>query len=244
MIIIGLCGAIGCGKSTAAEYFVSNHGFVELSFAKPLKEIALQLGFNHDEVYGDQKQKSEINEELGISGREFLQKFGTEIMRDTFSKVLPNYNLNNRKIWCRLMELTIKKINSDRIVISDCRFPDEEKLIKDLGGYMIRINRPFQVIEDQFVRFRNDVYITSKWRRMLQKLEDCMYNLLVSCKKPKNKHTSEMHYLKFDAIDVYNGYTIERFYLYLSKILDDIKSGNVQYHQLNDNLHKLILDTI
>lgn len=43
MIVLGLFGQLGSGKSTAARLLVEQHGFVERSFATPLKRLVGQL---------------------------------------------------------------------------------------------------------------------------------------------------------------------------------------------------------
>lgn len=144
-LLLGLTGNIGCGKTTASNYLSNNSNgwsFTEYSFAKPLKEIAIIMGFKYQEIYGTQQDKTEINDFWGISGREFLQKFGTEICRDILPTVILNMNLKSQSLWVRLFELfyeTYKKEKS--IVVSDVRFTDEFDTIKKLGGYIIKIER-------------------------------------------------------------------------------------------------------
>lgn len=133
-----LTGEIGSGKSTAAGIF-KKYGFYEDFFARPLKEFALLIGFKYEEIYGTQEQKLQINEFWGISGREFLQKFGSEVCRDFLPTAIPVMKFCNRTLWARRMEQVI--INKSNLVISDGRFPDEAKLVKDYNGIIIRIER-------------------------------------------------------------------------------------------------------
>lgn len=141
-ILIGITGEIGCGKSTAVNYLKSKYGFTEYMFAKPLKDIAVTLGFEEHQVYGTQEQKLEVNNFWGISGREFLQKFGSEVCRDYVPKILPNMKFNDCTMWVRLFEKYYSESKSERVAVSDVRFEDESKKIKELGGIIIRINRP------------------------------------------------------------------------------------------------------
>jgi hypothetical protein len=102
------------------------------------------------QLYGSQEEKLKVNEHLGISAREFLQKFGTEICREILPKTIPNMDLGEScNIWIKLFELfltnlrtanIIKKCNT-LLVISDVRFPDEVKSIKNQGGILIRLTR-------------------------------------------------------------------------------------------------------
>lgn len=145
-ILIGIVGKIGTGKSLVAEYLVEKK-FNEYSFAKPLKDIALTMGFTHDQVYGTQQQKLEINKYWGISAREFLQKFGTNIGRNTIPSVIPDMNLGKSgSPWVRLFEIHWTKMFEENpfpsLVVSDCRFPNEVASIKARGGYIVKITRP------------------------------------------------------------------------------------------------------
>ena len=137
--VVLLVGDIGSGKSTAAK-LLSKYGFTEDYFAKPLKDFALSLGFKHKQIYGKQSQKEQVNKFWLVSGRNFMQTFGTEVCRDFLPKALPKLKLKGRKIWARVMEGKIKRA-SKPLVISDGRFADEVKLVKDYGGVVIRIIR-------------------------------------------------------------------------------------------------------
>lgn len=83
--------------------------------------------------------------EMGISGRTFLQRYGTEAHRDLFGD----------DFWVdALLPLEIKKFHgdearwqknfptSDIAVITDVRFENEAERIRDLGGQVWRIDRP------------------------------------------------------------------------------------------------------
>jgi hypothetical protein len=118
--------------------------WIVLNFSDPLKEIATSFGFKSNEIYGTQEQKLAINENLGVSGREFLQKFGTNICRDLLPQVMPNLKLEGNTIWVQLMKNKIACLHKNwrsKIIVGDCRFPDEVKLIKDLGGQIVKIHR-------------------------------------------------------------------------------------------------------
>jgi ATPase subunit of ABC transporter with duplicated ATPase domains len=79
--LIMLTGKIGSGKTTAAQLLVDHAGYTEVTFAGPIKEFARSIGFTWEEVYGTQAQKETPNKHYGISGRQFLQKFGTDLCR-------------------------------------------------------------------------------------------------------------------------------------------------------------------
>ena len=139
--LVCIVGNIGAGKSTVAD-ILKNRGYEEIMFAGPVKEIGLILGFENKELYGSQEDKLKINEFWGVSGREFMQKFATDVMRNELPKHI-NMNMDNKTIWVRLCEKKISDMLKDnkKIIVSDGRFPDEIDMIKNLGGKIIKIVR-------------------------------------------------------------------------------------------------------
>lgn len=137
-MLIGITGKIGSGKTTAANYLVNYWEFQEYIMAEPIKQIGSIFGFSHSQLYGTQNQKLEIHPHWGISGREFLQKIGTDMFRQRLPEVLPDMKID-RSVWCDIFSL---KYNPQiHTVVSDVRFLDEAETIKDLGGFIIRIVR-------------------------------------------------------------------------------------------------------
>lgn len=134
-MIIVFSGKIGSGKTTAANYLKLKYGFLPYSFARPLKKIGKIFGFSHNEMYGTQKEKLSINEKWGISGREFLQKVGTELFRNNLQKVLPNIQIEYG-IWSDIFMNKYKEHN-DNYVIDDMRFEDEYNMLRDLGAIFV-----------------------------------------------------------------------------------------------------------
>jgi len=138
--LILITGKIGVGKTTVTNMLVNTHNYHEESFATPLKNFALSLGFNYNEVYGTQKQKLEKNKFYNISGREFLQRFGTDVIREIPDKI-PNMNFNNYSLLTRALECKIVNNTNSKIVVSDGRFEDEINLIKKYNGIIIKVVR-------------------------------------------------------------------------------------------------------
>ena len=140
-MIIGICGLIGAGKDTIADYLVNIHQFRRESFANSLKDaVAHVFGWERELLEGRTKQSREWREQpdpwwsarLGqpITPRWVLQYWGTEVCRKAF----------HDDIWIASLENKI--LNSrDDVVISDCRFPNEIKAIKAAGGVVIRVTR-------------------------------------------------------------------------------------------------------
>ena len=136
--IYGVCGKIGSGKSTVCE-ILKNYNYTELSFAEPIKQFAINIGFQYYEVYGSQKQKASESRLWGVSGRTFMQRFGTDIMRDKLGEIIPE--MKGESIWVKVLENQLELLGKRNIVISDCRFPDEAEMIRRRGGKIILVTR-------------------------------------------------------------------------------------------------------
>lgn len=140
-MIIGICGFIGSGKDTIADYLVNTHEFRRESFANTLKD-AVSSVFNWDRTMleGRTKEARAWREQpdewwskrLGreITPRWVLQYWGTEVCRKSF----------HDDIWIASLENKIRQ-SQDNVVITDCRFPNEIKSIKSAGGYIVRVKR-------------------------------------------------------------------------------------------------------
>ena len=141
-MIIGICGFIGSGKDTIADYLVNIHQFRRESFANSLKDAVAQVfGWDRDMLEGRTRQSREWREQVDpwwaerlnmsdLTPRWVLQHWGTEVCRRAF----------HDDIWIAALENKLRN-STDDIVISDCRFPNEIKSIKDAGGIVIRVIR-------------------------------------------------------------------------------------------------------
>ena len=141
-MIIGVCGFIGSGKDTIADYLVNLHHFRRESFANTLKDaVSAVFGWDRTMLEGRTKQAREWREQvdpwwaqrLGIphlTPRWILQNWGTNVLRTGF----------HDDIWIASLENKLRS-STDDIVISDCRFPNEISAIKKAGGRVVRVVR-------------------------------------------------------------------------------------------------------
>lgn len=145
-LLIGIVGQNRVGKDTLAQYLVNHYQFKQYSLAQPIKDVArILFDFNEDQLEGHSKDK--IDTEWGISPRQFFQQFGTEIMQKNIYNYLPGLKekIPLKTFW---IAKTIKNIKKDRKnnqvkhVISDVRFLHEAKHILEMGGYLVKIERP------------------------------------------------------------------------------------------------------
>lgn len=138
-MLIGIVGHMNSGKSLLTTFLTESCDTEEYIMAGTLKEIAVLFGFNRQHVYGTQKEKQIIDPLWGVSPREFLQKFGTDICRDIMPVMFPCMKKN---IWLQIFCNYYKSFPKEKtLVISDVRFQDEAECVRKLGGVLIRIKR-------------------------------------------------------------------------------------------------------
>jgi hypothetical protein len=141
-MIIGICGLIGSGKDTIADYLQNIHQFRRESFAHVLKDAVAQIfGWDRELLEGRTKESRHWREQVdpwwaerlkmpNLTPRYVLQVWGTEVARRSF----------HDDIWIAALENKLRKTTDD-VVISDCRFPNEIKSIRNAGGIVIRVVR-------------------------------------------------------------------------------------------------------
>ena len=114
------------------------------AFASTLKEIGIGLfDLDKNQCYGTDAQKNTLTwmrwenmpgykgkSEGRMTAREFLQYFGTDICRKIYNEVWTDRTLND-----------ISNEEPLIAVISDCRFPNEVKAVKQAGGKVIHLTR-------------------------------------------------------------------------------------------------------
>jgi len=141
--IIGLLGYIGSGKGTVASQLANEYGFRQDSFAGSLKDACAALfDWPRQMLEGDTKKSREWREQVdpwweeklgrpGFSPRMALQLMGTDVIRNNFDE----------DMWFLTVLNKIRKDPSQNVVISDVRFPNEVKFIRENGGTLVKVNR-------------------------------------------------------------------------------------------------------
>lgn len=157
-MIIGLTGYAQHGKDTTGEYLVQQYGFKRYAFADQLKELALYIN-----PYVDGKYTLRLWQLVQDAGwenakkepevRRFLQELGTGVRE-----------ILGEDAW---VDALVKKIRDDglwdrqgpkhdaKIVITDVRFPNEARLIRDRGGFMWRVKRVTKLSDGVYVDYDN-----------------------------------------------------------------------------------------
>jgi hypothetical protein len=205
-MIIGICGFIGSGKDTVADYLVNFHEFRRESFANTLKDaVAAVFGWDRMLLEGRTKEAREWREQIDpwwaerldmptLTPRWVLQYWGTEVCRRAF----------HDDIWIASLENKLRS-SRDHVVISDCRFPNEITSIKRAGGKIIWVKRG--ALPDWY---ETAVSANSGHNFAIQEL------------KIKKIHASETAWVgtEFDAV-IENDSTIDDLYKQISNLLED-----------------------
>ena len=141
-MIIAISGLIGSGKDTVADYLVNLHEFRRESFAGNLKNAMCEIfGWDRDMLEGRSKSSREWREQVDawwakrlnmphLTPRWILQHVGTDVIRGHF----------HDDMWLASLENKLRKTDDD-IVISDVRFKNEVKMLKDLGAVCVEVTR-------------------------------------------------------------------------------------------------------
>lgn len=128
--VVAFTGLAGSGKSTATRYLVDELGYTLVKFAGPLKDMMRAIGLTEDDIEGDWKEKAN-GALMGKTPRHAMQTLGTEWGRKCI----------HEDFWIWLWRDRATQVLSDggRVVTDDCRFPNEAKAIRKLGGDIFRL---------------------------------------------------------------------------------------------------------
>jgi len=150
-MIISITGKIGSGKDTVADIIkqTTQIDWEVKKFAGKLKTIAEILCGVPKFNFEDQEfKKTQMSEEWGMTYREFLQKLGTEAMRDGLHK---NVWINALFADYRPLDDTLRSSMGNVIdysecefpnwIITDTRFPNEMEAVKRRKGLIIKVER-------------------------------------------------------------------------------------------------------
>jgi hypothetical protein len=141
-MILGITGLMGSGKGTVSDILIKNYNFKKISFADTLKDaVSVMFDWPRALLEGDTEESRIWREqpdlfwsmEMGktITPRLILQLVGTDVLRNNFFD----------GIWVSIVKKKILTHNNINWVIPDVRFPNEVKMIKDMGGSIWRVKR-------------------------------------------------------------------------------------------------------
>ena len=155
------------------------------SFADHLKWICVKLfDIPKECVFGTDEQKNQKQDHLrwelmpghvtdksgygAMTSREFMQWFGTDIMRKIYEP-----------IWVSSCLKTVQREQSELAIIADVRFPNEVKAVQEAGGTVVRLTR--KVAEDQ--HDSEKALDQFKFSDYINNTEDSIDSMMVKVKK-------------------------------------------------------------
>lgn len=127
--VVALTGVAGSGKSTAAGY-LQRRGYQLVKFAGPLKDMLRAIGLAEQQIEGGEKERPAALLQ-GKTPRHAMQTLGTEWGRKCLGD----------DFWVGLWRARVDAIleNGGRVVVDDCRFPNEAAAIRAMGGDIYRL---------------------------------------------------------------------------------------------------------
>lgn len=132
MMLIGLAGYKGSGKTTAAHQ-LELMGFGRIAFASVLKDMLKTFGLTDRQLYGDQKETPDDNVLCGKTPRWAMQSLGTEWGRDCIG-----HDVWIRAWWAKVQTIRHRTIG---VVVDDVRFQSEFDFLCEHGGHVIQVHR-------------------------------------------------------------------------------------------------------
>ena len=113
---VAISGKAGTGKSVLAKLFIEEYNFKHISFARKLKDLAMDLfGLSYAQTYGSEKDRG------------LLQQLGPK-MREIDSDV-----------WVKYVLREIDRNPDADYVLDDLRYRNELDALKGAGFILIRI---------------------------------------------------------------------------------------------------------
>jgi dephospho-CoA kinase len=212
-MIIGICGLIGSGKDTAADYLVNFHGFRRDSFANTLKDaVAAVFGWDRELLEGRTTESRAWREQVdpwwanrlnmpNLTPRLVLQRWGTEVARKSW----------HDDTWIASLEYKLAKSHND-IVITDVRFSNEIEAVRNAGGICIRVKRFEEPVWYNIAERANAGDTTAQ--EQLKKF---------------NIHPSETAWIgtEFDAIIDNNGVGLDPLFAQVKRLVQDLQAARV-----------------
>ena len=149
--LIAFSGRKRSGKDTGGEFLIEKYGYIQYSFAGPLKRACQEIFmFTDEQTEGHDKEK--YDDRWNISARKVFQIFGTEMFREKLGDFFPEMEHIKENFWIYRFEMWYKNLKetnpSAKVVVTDVRFPNEAEIVKKLGGMVIKVNRDTGMLVD------------------------------------------------------------------------------------------------
>jgi hypothetical protein len=159
--IIAFLGRKRSGKNTAADitcrhYNLYERDMIEMSFAGSIKDTLMKLLSLDGKHFYNEEFKEIPLVHSGFTPRHLMQWYGN-IMKEKFGA----------DFWLNKVKSDIKTCGKKYVVITDVRFVEEVKMISELGGTIVYMNRddilePMSAAEDISEKV---VYESRQWAK-------------------------------------------------------------------------------
>jgi len=141
-MIVGICGPINSGKDTVASVLCDEYNFLRVAFADSLKDFCLRMFpdlLDEETLWGPSEKRTP-------ECRHLLQQLGTDVARAFDPDVWVKHTMKRIALLQSEGLDALGRHNPTKpgrsIVISDVRFPNEAKGIREQGGFLLSITRP------------------------------------------------------------------------------------------------------
>lgn len=137
-----ITGLKRAGKDTMGDYLISKHGYIRAQPFACFKPFIQQIFSFTDNQMTDTILKETIDPRWGISPREVMQLFGTDLMKTELGRLCPKYKqVTGNNLWAKVFYEWYLRQPCGDYVVCDWRFPEERDIFKTLEGIRtVRVN--------------------------------------------------------------------------------------------------------
>ena len=131
MRLVGLTGYKQSGKDTFAKVLVEEFGFTRLAFADALKrDVAEYCGITVEQVEREKAALRRVLQLRGVACRDRDPEWWVDVVRTRIARMISD----------AVSHGAVRQ----SAVITDVRFPNEAKMVRNLGGVLLRMRRSDQ----------------------------------------------------------------------------------------------------
>ncbi|MBS0628242.1 MAG: hypothetical protein JSS09_08535, partial [Verrucomicrobia bacterium] len=142
--IVAFLGSNRVGKDTSADFLIKTYGYQKYALADPMKKAVQSLfHFSDQQLWGDEKEI--IDPYWQVTPREVMQFIGIDTLFEGLGTRFPHLG---HTFYLRAFERFRKEHPQSLIVISDLRMQEDVNALKEMGAFIIRIERPGLVSKD------------------------------------------------------------------------------------------------
>lgn len=143
LVVVGIQGAMGSGKSTIRDHLVKGYGAQWIPMSGALKRALVAMGADEADIYDPSRKELPNPLFCGKTNRHALQTIGTEWGRELIG---PDIWVNcAKKEVLSMLQWDFGDERNEQpliVVFDDVRFPNEYEMVKQFGGTIWTVRRP------------------------------------------------------------------------------------------------------